>query len=156
MWQGPGLSLVAETGNFVTTDALSTIFLLFCALLPALSTTFLLFCALILAFFSFSPSLSRYGYSTLFVFLRLHSTRSCHMPTLWVGGVHYMYQVSVNCKQQVQKSKKKHRQIFYTHLCIHIYALRFKVQRVRTSTHSLFHTWYLVLLYTNSMGECVL
>ena len=48
VWQGPRLGFVTETGNFVTTDTLSTIFLFF--FVPC----FLLF--------SFSPSVSLYVY----------------------------------------------------------------------------------------------
>ena len=49
---------------------------------------FLAFLLRLASSFFFSPSLSRYGYSILFVFLRLCSTRSCYIPPLW-GGVCY-------------------------------------------------------------------
>ena len=65
-----------------------------------------LFLCLASYFFLPSPSLSRYGDSILFVFLRLCSTRSCYMPTPWGVGC------TINILRKLQttiakKNKKK-------------------------------------------------
>ena len=98
-----------QTNAYFVLQSLSFLFLSLHCLLPTLFTycitiykyirmftIFLLyFVPCVLLFFLFSPSISRRGYSILFVFLRLFSTRSCYMPTL-CGGVYYNIS-SVNC-----------------------------------------------------------
>ena len=97
------------------------------------------FCALRSTFFLFSPSLSRYGYSILFVLLRLCSTRSCYMPTL-CGGVYYKY---VKCKLQGTSAKKRKKTSPPKFICIYVYmyAPRYQVRRARMSIR--FHIFML-------------